>query len=69
MANLIRSYHPHHLDSIVTFKDLKDWIDSFFVNGKVLVKKWDGISTPLSLDYNRKTLGIKRSINKPPLRS
>jgi len=67
MANLIRSYHPHHLDSIITFNDLKDWIDSFFVNGKILVKKWDGISTPLSLDFNKKKLGIKRAINKPPL--
>jgi len=67
MANLIKSYHPHHLDFIITFKDLKGWIDSFF-NGKYkLYRKWDGISSSLSLNINTKELGIKRSIKKPPM--
>lgn len=67
MANLIKSYHPHHLEFIVTFKDLKDWIDSFFSNKYKLYRKWDGISSSLSLNIDTKEFGIKRSVKKPPM--
>jgi len=66
MANLIRSFHPHHQKHIVTFKDLHEWIENFFSNKYVLYKKWDGISSSISLDIETKKLGIKRIINKKP---
>ena len=66
MANLIKSFHPHHQKDIVTFSDLNLWIESFFNNKYILYKKWDGISTSLSLDIDSKRLGIKRSLNKKP---
>ena len=66
MANLIKSFHPHHQKDIITFIDLNIWIESFFSNRYVLYKKWDGISTSISLDIDNKKLGIKRYLNKKP---
>ena len=67
MANLIKSFHPHHQSDIKTFEDLNKWIEYFFENKYTLYKKWDGISSSISLNPITKELGIKRSIKKLPL--
>ena len=67
MANLIKSFHPHHQSDIKTFEDLNNWIEYFFENKYTLYKKWDGISSSISLNPVTKELGIKRSITKLPL--
>ena len=67
MANLIKGFHPHHQSDIKTFKDLYKWIEYFFENKYTLYKKWDGISSSISLNPLTKELGIKRSIAKLPL--
>lgn len=67
MANLIKSFHPHHQSDIKTFEDLHKWIEYFFENKYTLYKKWDGISSSISLNPITKNLGIKRAIKKLPL--
>ena len=67
MANLIKGFHPHHQSDIKTFEDLHKWIEYFFENKYTLYKKWDGISSSISLNPITKQLGIKRSITKLPL--
>lgn len=67
MANLIKGFHPHHQSDIKTFEDLHKWIEYFFENKYTLYKKWDGISSSISLNPITKELGIKRSISKLPL--
>ena len=64
MANLIKGFHPHHQSDIKTFEDLHKWIEHFFENKYTLYKKWDGISSSISLNPITKQLGIKRSLNK-----
>ena len=67
MANLIKGFHPHHQSDIKTFEDLHKWIEYFFENKYTLYKKWDGISSSISLNPITKQLGIKRSVTKLPL--
>ena len=67
MANLIKGFHPHHQSDIKNFEDLHKWIEHFFENKYTLYKKWDGISSSISLNPITKQLGIKRSLNKLPL--
>lgn len=67
MANLIKGFHPHHQSDIKTFEDLHKWIEYFFENKYTLYKKWDGISSSISLNPVTKQLGIKRSTTKLPL--
>lgn len=67
MANLIKGFHPHHQSDVKTFEDLHKWIEYFFENKYTLYKKWDGISSSISLNPITKQLGIKRSITKLPI--
>lgn len=68
MANLISAKHPHHLNSIRSIQNLRDYYyKKVLIPKKVFSYKDDGISCPVSLNTSKKQLGIKRNMNKPPM--